>query len=107
MIDPDLKAHLRMWLDDARREGYRQGAAEERRVSAGTAATAYESGRRRGRAECPCGTDPRADDLLDYHDGLHAGFRIGRRQGERHGSVRALVVVAVLGLVAVGLGRER
>lgn len=33
----------------------------------------YESGRKRGRAECPCGTNPGAEDLLTYEDGIRDG----------------------------------
>ncbi len=41
--------------------GYRARVAEE----GDTDARVYEAGRRRGLAECPCGTNPGAADLLE------------------------------------------
>lgn len=55
----------------------------------------YESGRRRGLAECPCRRNPGAADLVDGED---AGAWCWR----------ALVWALLLGLVAIGLrGRGR
>lgn len=62
----------------------------------------FESGRKRGLAECPCGTQPGAEDLLRYEDGYDEGIEDGQRQG----AIRALCVLAGLGAFALWLGRQ-
>lgn len=62
-------------------------------------ATSYEAGRRRGLAECPCGANPGADDLLGYEDGI----ALGRRQGVW----AALWACLGLLLATASLGRRR
>lgn len=59
----------------------------------------YEAGRRRGLAECPCGSNPGAADLLTYEDGYDAGVLAG--------AGRALLALLALAIGAAWMGRGR
>lgn len=64
----------------------------------GDSVAAYEAGRRRGLAECPCGRNPGAADLLD-DDGYAAG--------QQQGAWAALLACLWLLVAATALGRRR
>jgi threonine/homoserine/homoserine lactone efflux protein len=61
-------------------------------MSADCVVRAYEVGRKRGLAECPCGANPGAEDLLTYEDGVEDGWRYGARTAL--GAVLGLLLAA-------------